>query len=85
MPAVLVNLANNGKLGETKKERLSKAVTMGLPFIARVLEKQQMRLERGLADPQIPLNFNKMAGIAKSAPELLEKEFSINRDGLVSN
>ncbi len=34
-------------------------------------------------DPNIPLNFNKMAGVAKNSPSLLSKEFSIDKEGNV--
>lgn len=82
MPAVLLNLAGNPQLGATKEERLSKAITIGLPFITRVLEKYQELLASGQFDPMIPLNFNQMAGVAKSAPESLVKgEFTIEANG----
>ena len=83
MPAVLINLANNTHLGSTKEKRLYKAIKIGLPFIARVLEKQKERIANGEADPQVPLNFNKMAAVAKTAPEQLEKEFEIDPDGII--
>ncbi len=83
MPAVLVNLSNNPMLGSTKEERLSNAITMGLPFIARVLEKHKEMLAKHEVDANIPLNFNKMAGVAKTAPESLKAEFAIDQEGNV--
>lgn len=81
MPAVLVNLSNNPQLGASKEERLSKAVTIGLPFIARVLERHKELLVTKEIDPNTPLNFNKMAGVAKTSPDLLCKEFYIDKEG----
>lgn len=83
MPALLVNLTNNLALGISKEERLAKAITIGLPFIARALEKHQELITNGEADPHIPLNFNTMAGIAKTAPDLLLQEFYIDKEGNV--
>ncbi|MDP1609019.1 MAG: hypothetical protein Q8L98_06875 [Chlamydiales bacterium] len=80
MPAVLVNLANNPALGVTKEERLSKAVTIGLPFITRVLERHKELMAKGEIDPTIPLNFNAMAGLAKNSPNFLKGEFTINQE-----
>lgn len=83
MPALLVNLSNNTTLGRTKEERLFKAVLIGLPFIARVLERCHEMLKDGEFDPNIPLNFNQMAGVAKTSPELLESSFCIDQEGNV--
>jgi hypothetical protein len=85
MPALLVNLYNNKDLGATPNERLSQAVIRGLPFIAKVLEQQQQKLRQNQANPEIPLNFNKAAGIAKSMPDLLQtSRFQIESDGNVT-
>lgn len=84
MPAVLVNLANNPQLGSSKEERLSQAVILGLPFLSRVLETQQQLLLHGQTDAAIPLNFNKAAGVAKTAPHRLMGTFTIDADGNVS-
>ena len=81
MPAVLVNLANNPQLGATKGERISQAVTLGLPFISRVLEKQRELLAQKKADPNVPLNFNLAAGVAKNNPAALAHEFTIDSEG----
>ncbi len=80
MPAYLVNLANNSKLGSSKEERLVSAVTLGLPFIARVLERHQQNQN---ADFNIPLNFNKAAGVAKTDPSQFMKDFVIDSEGNV--
>lgn len=85
MPAVLVNLYNNKDLGVSPSERLSQAVIRGLPFIAKVLQQHKEQLLQRQANPEIPLNFNKIAGIAKSAPaELQQKPFAIDAEGNVS-
>ncbi len=83
MPAVLVNLLGNPALGVTREERLFKTVTLGLPLIARVLEKHQELLAAGQMDPNIPLNFNQIAGVAKTTPDQLEKEFTLDSEGNV--
>lgn len=84
MPAVLVNLFNNPQLGNSKEERLMNTLNLGLPFISRVLEEQKVRLTKKEADPNIPLNFNKIAGFAKIAPESLKKDFTIDKEGNIS-
>jgi predicted transcriptional regulator YdeE len=83
MPAVLVNLSNHSQLGETKEERLFKAITLGLPFITRVLEKHKELVANHEIDPNIPLNFNKMAGVAKTSPHSLSDSFFIDEEGNV--
>lgn len=83
MPAVLVNLSNNPQLGITREERISKAVIFGLPFLAKVLEQHKQSIFENKADPKIPLNFNKAAGVAKERPRALLNEFNIDQDGNV--
>jgi hypothetical protein len=84
IPAVLVNLMNNPALGSTRDDRLKKALILGLPFTAKVLEKHQEMIISDQIDAKVPLNFNKVAGVAKSAPDLLTKgSFSIDQDGNV--
>lgn len=84
MPAVLVNLSNNPQLGSTKEERLAKTLELGLPFITKVLEKYHRLLAIGEFDATIPLNFNKMAGVAKTDPSSLEGDFYIDHDGIIN-
>jgi hypothetical protein len=81
MPAVLINLFNNPQLGTCKEERLSKAITLGLPFIARVLEKHKEMVAKKEIDINIPLNFNETAGVAKTSPLHLTKDFTIDKEG----
>lgn len=83
MPAVLVNLANNLTLGSSKEERISQAVILGLPFIAKVLETHKQHLALLKADSAIPLNFNKAAGVAKTNPSALNGGFTIDAEGNV--
>lgn len=83
MPAVLVNLSNNSLLGLTREEKISKAIILGLPFLAKVLEKHMQSLFENKANPKIPLNFNKAAGIAKEKPYALLNEFNIDQEGNV--
>ncbi|OGN55466.1 MAG: hypothetical protein A3D96_00715 [Chlamydiae bacterium RIFCSPHIGHO2_12_FULL_44_59] len=83
MPAVLVNLANNPDLGSSKEERISQAVILGLPFIARVLKTHKQHLASLEADPAIPLNFNQAAGVAKTNPSALNGQYTIDSEGNV--
>ena len=83
MPAVLINLSNNLSLGNTKEDRLFQAVKSGLPFIAKVLTQHRKLVAKGNIDPRIPLCFNGVAGAAKNAPELLQGDFSIDKEGNV--
>lgn len=83
MPAVLVNLSNNPALGKTKEERLTQAIIIGLPFIARVLERHRKMLLKKEVDSRFPLNFNRVAGIVKTSPHSLGGKFSIDREGTV--
>lgn len=83
VPALLVNLSNHPQLGTTKNERLSQVITLGLPLIAKVLKKHKELLTRGEIDPNIPLNFNEMARIAKNSPYSLIGEFQIDQEGNV--
>ena len=84
IPALLVNLSNNFQLGDTREERLHKAITIGLSFITRVLEKHDEMLANGEIDSNIPLNFNEMAGVAKKSPHhLINADFSIDKEGMI--
>ncbi len=74
VPAFLLNLSQSTSLTE--------AITIGLPFVAKVLEKHRASIEQGLFDPTIPLNFNAMAGLAKTAPYTIA-EFHIDDQGNV--
>jgi hypothetical protein len=84
VPAVLVNLSNNPKLGSSKEERITQTILIGLPFVARVLENHKQALAENKANPAIPLNFNKAAGVAKSDPNKLLNTFEIDAEGNVS-
>lgn len=84
MPAVLVNLSNNEKLGKTAQERLIKAITIGLPFLTAVLERHKELVASGAIRSDIPLCFNKAAGTAKTNPDLLSQgNFKIDAEGNV--
>lgn len=83
VPATLVNLSNQQQLGDSKEGRLFQAIIIGLPFITRVLERHQKLLDNGAIDPNIPLNFNAVAGIAKSSPSSLDNDFTIDEEGNV--
>lgn len=83
MPAVLVNLSNNLELGATREDRISKAVILGLPFLAKVLEKHRQTIFKSKITPDIPLNFNLAAGVAKNTPYALLNEFTIDQEGNV--
>ena len=76
MPVVLLNLS--------KSLDLTAAVTIGLPFIAKVLEQHKLDIVEGYANPEIPLNFNKMGAVAKSQPgDLLLEPFYVDEEGNV--
>src|SRR5579862_821028 len=75
IPAVLVNLLNNPALGKTREERLSKAIFLGLPFLTIVLEKYKK--------PESRLDFNDIAGVAKTSPASLSKEAFVDKEGRV--
>lgn len=82
IPAVLVNLSNNLELGKTPQERLSNALTIGLPFISRALKTYEELLINGQFDPEVPLNFNKIAFFAKSDPRaLIDAQIFIDAEG----
>ena len=84
IPAVLANLSNSPQLVGSKQERLSKAIILGLPFITKVLEKHKKLIINDQIDPNIPLNFNIIAGIAKAFPDRLNnEEFYIDKEGNV--
>lgn len=83
MPAMLVNLLNNRTLGASVEERLQNTIMIGLPLIARVLEEYKTMLVEQRIDADVPLNFNAMAGVAKSAPERLYEKFTIDREGMI--
>jgi hypothetical protein len=83
MPAVLVNLSNNPQLGATREERLTQAVVLGMPFLARVLKQHKQALVEKKASPMVPLNFNNAAGVAKNAPQDLRKDFRIDSEGAI--
>jgi len=76
VPAVLVNLSNNQTLGN-REERLTKSITIGALFVADVFLKANR-------DVRVPLNFNRVAGVAKTAPEKIREPFSIDREGNVN-
>lgn len=83
MPAVLVNLANQAQIGTTREERICQAVALGVPFLSKMLEKRQESLEKGEADPQVPLNFNQAAGAVKNDPNALDQDWEIDEEGNV--
>ena len=83
MPAVLINLANNPQLGSSFEERLSNSVTLGLPFIARVLANYNDELIKSKLDSNIPLCFNSAAGVVKVRPDALSQSFTIDEEGNV--
>jgi HAD superfamily hydrolase (TIGR01509 family) len=83
MPAVLLNLSSNPQLGTKREERMIQTVVLGLPFLAKVLEKHQQAIKEEQANPEIPLNFNKAAGLAKATPQSLQEEFIVDTEGNV--
>ncbi|MBI5346951.1 MAG: hypothetical protein HZB76_07410 [Chlamydiae bacterium] len=83
MVALLVNLLDSPQLGTNKEESLTNVIKTGLPFISKVLERHKEQLARNEADPNIPLNFNEIAGVVKTSPNLLNNDFLIDKEGMV--
>jgi len=83
MPALLVNLMGNKELGETRDERLRRAIMIGLPFCARAILKHEEMIREKKISPNIPLCFNAIAGVAKTKPSLLGGMITIDKDGNV--
>ena len=83
MPAVLANLSNHPQLGASREDRIEQAVILGLPFLSRVLAEHKQLLADKKANPDIPLNFNQAAGVAKQSPHALQKGFYIDAEGNV--
>jgi hypothetical protein len=83
MPALLVNLYNNQRLGESKAERLKQAVMIGVPLLSKILDQHRKALIDQQADPSIPLNFNRIAGVAKTDPKFFHRPFWIDKEGNV--
>lgn len=82
VPAVLLNLFNNKLLGESKEERLTEALRIGLPFISKVLQAHKKLISQENFDRTIPICFNFIAGIAKTNPyHLVDGVYDINSDG----
>ncbi len=80
IPAVLLNLVNNPNLGQNLNERIEQTVLLGLPFIAKSINR-----EKALKCPHEALNFNPIAKIAKENPRELFNECAIVDDkGIVS-
>lgn len=83
VPAVLINLMNNPNLGETKEERISRALSLGLPLISRVFDRYEENIQSGKIAKETRLNFNPIAGLAKTDPHRLENDFMIEKDGSI--
>jgi len=64
LPAVLVNLLNNEKTAQTQPERIRKAIRIGVPYIVEALRKYNNLLLCGEISNDVPLNFNRIAGVA---------------------
>lgn len=74
IPAVLVNFQD-----------IEKAITIGLPFVSRTLEKYVEIRQNNLINSNIRLNFNLIAGVVKSNPlSLATSDPKINFNGEVS-
>jgi hypothetical protein len=79
MPAVLVNLCNNKKLGESQQARLAQAIRIGIPYITAALQTYRAMLSSGQMGDDVPLNFNPIAGVAATDPgALMKQQVTIN-------
>ncbi|MCF7853021.1 MAG: hypothetical protein K9M07_07270 [Simkaniaceae bacterium] len=85
LSSVLINLSNNTILGDIQKERLEQTISIGLPFLAKVLRFQKDSIHKNQLDRQIPLNFDNIAKVAQDEPNRLkEQEFHIDDLGNVT-
>jgi len=84
MPAVFVNLLNNGILGKGQKERMIETIQVGLPFVAHVLQAYRSEVAAKKIDPKVILNFDEVAKYVKLSPRQLKSDdFTIQVDGRV--
>lgn len=84
IPAVLTNMLNNPKLGQTFQERLDKVFILALPFIAQVMQEHRRALTLRQSDPSLPLNFNLVAKKVATNPYVLNHVvFTINESNVV--
>lgn len=78
-PEVLVNLSSNPALGTGPKERLTQALHIGLPLLAKVMRSNQENDGKREA-----LDFCLVAELAQIDPSrLIRKNFSIEESGIV--
>nr|WP_223537121.1 hypothetical protein [Pseudomonas sp. GL-B-16] len=78
-PAVLVNLINNPSLGKTPQDRANAALQIGLPFLGNALRIYCQRLDQEELPPELTLNFNSAAALARDMPEKLRGRINIDR------
>lgn len=82
IPAVLLNLKNNSKCGETEEERLFFVFQQGLPFILNVLRVEAEKSKKVSSLTSLTLCFNALAKQAKENPWLLKtKTYLISPEG----
>ncbi len=76
MPAVLINLMNNPKLGDDLYSRIKEAFKLGSFFLAKALEEW---CKDPAFDSSIVVNFNTVAGLVKQDPKvLINKKFQVD-------
>lgn len=85
VPAVYVNLLNNKSFGDTFEIRLSKVISIAVPFVTQVQEHHLKLLSEGIADPSVPLEFNALSALAKepNAEQYFMGTFVIDAKGTV--
>lgn len=86
VPAVLVNiLGAYEKSGLTHPQAITKCITEGLPFMAHILGEYRTGKASQPYNPDMTLNFNKVAGQLRDNPGLTKTAtFTIDEKGNVS-
>lgn len=85
VPALLVNVLDSYlKQGLTRANAIKECIHKGALFVATVLNQYRMGMANQPYNPNLTLNFNKVAGQARDNLNLLENpSFLINSEGLI--
>ncbi|MBL0941348.1 MAG: hypothetical protein IBJ00_01265 [Alphaproteobacteria bacterium] len=86
VPAVLVNLLSTySKQGMSKTEGIKRCVQDGMRSIAEILEQYRANKTKQPYNPELTINFNKVAGQVRDNPAILKNfTFTIDSEGLVT-
>ncbi len=81
----LMNVFNSPSSGSTTKEKLKNTVGLALPLLAQILKDAYERVELGLLDPKISLDFQKASQFANEHPlDLNQAAYQIDKEGRVT-